>query len=183
MSEQEFEADRDEAKFGKPPTTPASDTTHECDSGDFDRTICACGVMHSYCWTCGERQDKCSAADTPMTAPDTDRLTETLPVIVKVLTDEGGAPGNSLHSWRCEYPDRYGECDCLTGTAESILAALRPTIDALLTEQAEHIAAEVRPVAADAARSAFDDDPERLSASLTRVGNNLARIARQEASR
>jgi hypothetical protein len=124
MREDDFEADRDEAKFRKPPTTPASDTTHECDSGDFDRTICACGVMHSYCATCGGRQDKCSAADTPMTASDTDRLTEALPVIVKVLTDEGGAPGNSLHSWRCEYPDRYGECDCLTQTAESILAAL-----------------------------------------------------------
>jgi hypothetical protein len=30
----------------------------------------------------------------------------------KVLNDEGGRPGHSIHSWRCEYPDQYGACDC-----------------------------------------------------------------------
>lgn len=35
---------------------------HVCDSGDFDRSICPdpCGAMHSYCDTCGKRQDPCA---------------------------------------------------------------------------------------------------------------------------
>lgn len=35
---------------------------HSCDSGNFDRAICPepCGMMHSYCTTCGERADKCA---------------------------------------------------------------------------------------------------------------------------
>ena len=35
---------------------------HRCDTGHFDRTICPepCGVMHSYCATCGRRQDRCA---------------------------------------------------------------------------------------------------------------------------
>jgi len=46
-------------------------------------------------------------------------------IVVRVLRAEGGDPGNSLHSWRCEYPDHYGKCDCLEQTADEILAALR----------------------------------------------------------
>lgn len=49
---------------------------------------------------------------------------ERVAAVVKVLTDNGGAPGNSLHSWRCEYPERYGKCDCLEQTAAEIIAAL-----------------------------------------------------------
>jgi hypothetical protein len=34
----------------------------ECDSGDFDRTVCPepCGAMHSYCTGCGSRADECA---------------------------------------------------------------------------------------------------------------------------
>jgi hypothetical protein len=43
------------------------------------------------------------------------------------LIAEGGAPGSSLHSWRCEYPDRDGRavphCDCVVTTVEEILKA------------------------------------------------------------
>jgi hypothetical protein len=28
------------------------------------------------------------------------------------------------HSWRCEYPDIYGECDCLDGLTNDILRSL-----------------------------------------------------------
>ena len=42
-------------------------------------------------------------------------------VIAATLIAEGGAPGNSLHSWRCEYPDRYGPCDCVPETAGVVL--------------------------------------------------------------
>lgn len=35
---------------------------HACDTGHFDRTICPepCGAMHSFCATCGDRQDACA---------------------------------------------------------------------------------------------------------------------------
>lgn len=56
-------------------------------------------------------------------------------VVVKVLEDEGGKPGHSIHSWRCEYPDRFGPCDCLDQVASEILTRLaergyRPPPDA-----------------------------------------------------
>lgn len=35
---------------------------HDCDTGIFDRCVCPppCGAMHSYCGTCGARQDPCA---------------------------------------------------------------------------------------------------------------------------
>ncbi len=37
---------------------------------------------------------------------------------------------DGMHSWRCEYPDRYGPCDCLAGLSMSDLAAvLAPLLD------------------------------------------------------
>lgn len=45
-------------------------------------------------------------------------------VLAKTLTDEGGAPGSSLHSWRCEHPDRYGECSCVLEVAREQVEAL-----------------------------------------------------------
>lgn len=42
----------------------------------------------------------------------------------KALTNEGGVPGGSIHSWRCEYPDRYGECGCVYEVAQIIVAAV-----------------------------------------------------------
>lgn len=53
----------------------------------------------------------------------------------KALTDEGAAPGSSSHSWRCEYPDRYGECGCVYETAGVILAA---------SDEADRVAGVVR---------------------------------------
>src|SRR5690625_1295668 len=51
-------------------------TAHECDSGDFDRTICGCGAMHSYCTGCGTRQDDCRAETTTATPEDAARVTD-----------------------------------------------------------------------------------------------------------
>ena len=41
---------------------------HRCDTGHFDRTICPepCGYMHSYCATCGKRQDPCAHDAAPI---------------------------------------------------------------------------------------------------------------------
>ena len=59
----------------------------------------------------------------------------------KALADEGGLPGSSIHSWRCEYPDRYGPCDCVPQTVVEILAAVVPLIR-------EQIAADIEAVRA-----------------------------------
>jgi hypothetical protein len=58
--------------------TPDDVTPHVCDSGNFDRTICPdpCGMMHSYCATCGKRQDRC-AHDTPTPQPGPERVVDT----------------------------------------------------------------------------------------------------------
>jgi hypothetical protein len=45
--------------------------------------------------------------------------------IADVLLNEGGAPGSSIHSWRCEHPDRYGPCRCVTEVAGEIVTAIR----------------------------------------------------------
>lgn len=44
--------------------------------------------------------------------------------VTLALLAEGAGPGSSLHSWRCEYPDRYGPCDCVGETASEVLAAV-----------------------------------------------------------
>lgn len=60
-----------------------------------------------------------------MTGPAHTNTTTAAEVVAKVINEEGGAPGSSLHSWRCEYPDRYGECSCVAETAEEVVKALR----------------------------------------------------------
>lgn len=50
--------------FAEKDVTPEP-ADHECDSGYFDRTLCACGAMHSYCDTCGERDDSCPLDEDP----------------------------------------------------------------------------------------------------------------------
>lgn len=45
-------------------------------------------------------------------------------VIAEALLRGGAAPGSSLHSWRCEYPDQYGPCRCVPETVVEILADL-----------------------------------------------------------
>ncbi len=57
-------------------------------------------------------------------------------VLAKVLADEGGEPGSSLHSWRCEYPDVYGGCDCIAETAAEMVRALAAA-GLLATSEAE----------------------------------------------
>lgn len=49
---------------------------------------------------------------------------DTFERIKRVLVDNGLEPGYSLHGWRCEHPDRFGECDCVDGLANDIIRAL-----------------------------------------------------------
>lgn len=44
--------------------------------------------------------------------------------VTDLINSEGGGPGSSLHSWRCEYPDRYGPCDCVESLAQEIVALI-----------------------------------------------------------
>lgn len=47
------------------------------------------------------------------------------------LNREGGEPGNSIHSWRCEDTDRHPQpCDCARVTARIMLEAAAPHIAA-----------------------------------------------------
>lgn len=48
--------------------------------------------------------------------------------VAQTLINEGAAPGNSIHSWRCEYPDQYGPCNCVRAVADAALAALVETM-------------------------------------------------------
>lgn len=42
--------------------------------------------------------------------------------VAEALRAEGA--DTNIHGWRCEYPDRYGPCDCVQETAEEVVSAL-----------------------------------------------------------
>lgn len=45
----------------------------------------------------------------------------------RILAENGvGQPGSSIHSWRCEYPDRYGARRCVEELLDDLVAAQRP---------------------------------------------------------
>lgn len=79
-----------------------------------------------------------------MTGDTTPISDEARKAAAKALLDEGGGPGNSFHSWRCEYPDRYGPCDCVQEVADSILAVAAPL---LVSAEAERLQAELDRIA------------------------------------
>lgn len=71
---------------------------HECDTGHFDRTICPepCGYMHSYCATCGVRQDPCAHDTRPIPPGDgfdarkvADKVRERLEAVGEWTDDDG----------------------------------------------------------------------------------------------
>ena len=39
----------------------------------------------------------------------------------QILVENGLGPGSSLHGWRCDHPDVYGECDCLDELIEDVM--------------------------------------------------------------
>ena len=50
---------------------------------------------------------------------------DAIELVTVVINREGGLPGSSLHSWRCEYPlDQEGSCGCVEGVADEIVLAL-----------------------------------------------------------
>jgi len=96
---------------------------------------------------------------------------EAVEAAAKAILDEGGAPGHSLHSWRCERPDRFGECGCVEQTAREVLVAALP---ALRRQWAEEVALAIE---------AYRDRPRSLSEQLQRsqygVITDAAEIVRE----
>jgi hypothetical protein len=66
--------------------------------------------------------------------------------VAEALIGEGGGPGDSLHSWRCEYPDIYGPCDCVAETVRELWDAVAEGLG-LSEEMAEgcHVCAGLVP--------------------------------------
>lgn len=62
---------------------------------------------------------------------------EMVDAVTKALLNEGCGIGHSIHSWRCEHPDRYGACDCLEVTARGTLQAIAPMVTKLMAEQTD----------------------------------------------
>lgn len=60
------------------------------------------------------------------------------------LTDDPAEYGDGIHGWRCEHPDRYGQCDCFEQAVTDLLAS--PVI---------------RRIQAEALREAADDWHEK----------------------
>lgn len=47
-----------------------------------------------------------------------------------VLTHNGlGPPEADIHSWRCRYPETYGECDCLSMLLDDLVLAAKGGYD------------------------------------------------------
>lgn len=40
------------------------------------------------------------------------------------LTDRPDQCDGSIHSWRCEYPDRYGPCGCFAELTDDLVGVL-----------------------------------------------------------
>jgi hypothetical protein len=43
--------------------------------------------------------------------------------LVQTLVEQGAGQGDSIHSWRCSHPDRYGKCECTEQLADAIIEA------------------------------------------------------------
>ena len=61
-------------------------------------------------------------------------------------------PGNSLHSWRCEYPDRYGECACVEEMITGLLSS-------------DWLRERDRRIKAEALREFADEERDQMSAA------------------
>ena len=68
-----------------------------------------------------------------MSAPDPEMVRK----VAEALASEGCAPGTSIHSWRCEHPDRYGPCDCADDVSRAVLAVAEPLIREQIAQEIE----------------------------------------------
>jgi hypothetical protein len=48
--------------------------------------------------------------------------------ITRVLVENGVSGNLDMHSWRCQYPERYGECDCVADLIDDLVKQLAPQV-------------------------------------------------------
>lgn len=48
--------------------------------------------------------------------------------ITQALTDNGLSGIGELHSWRCQFPQTYGECTCIADLVDDVVKAVEPAI-------------------------------------------------------
>lgn len=50
---------------------------------------------------------------------------------LKVLASNGimGIAPSSIHSWRCEYPDQYGPCQCVEDLLDDLMAVVQQPLE------------------------------------------------------
>jgi hypothetical protein len=41
--------------------------------------------------------------------------------LTRILLEQDAGQGQSIHGWRCNYPDRYGPCDCVEQLVTALL--------------------------------------------------------------
>ena len=80
----------------------------------------------------------------------------------QALSDEGGDPGNSIHSWRCEHPDRYGDCTCLRETAHEQMRRAIP-----------HLLADLRARLHEVPQPDLDGDEDSIPIKFVGTGKTL----------
>lgn len=57
---------------------------------------------------------------------------DTLRAAITTALAENGVNSRApsgIHSWRCEYPDRYGPCSCLDELVDDLVRAVRAALD------------------------------------------------------
>lgn len=71
-----------------------------------------------------EIADKLIAAGVAVSPKVVTTVAELRARVMTVLTENGMTEGGNMHGWRCEYPDRYGPCDCCDLLADDLVAVL-----------------------------------------------------------
>jgi hypothetical protein len=98
---------------------------------------------------------------------------EAIKVTARALLDEGGGVGNSIHSWRCEYPGEYGPCDCVDEAAAEVVSRTLPVLLAplrkLVDEVRGHSEVESEPAEYRTREGSWKDTADTLEHILDRI--------------
>lgn len=73
-------------------------------------------------------------------------------VSLALIANGIGSTTDEMHSWRCNYPERYGPCRCLAEAVTDVVEAVMREVASMLTDSWDQGYA----AAMDAAMSPFD---------------------------
>jgi hypothetical protein len=83
--------------------------------------------------------------------------------IARILGENGATGiGEGIHSWRCEYPDRYGACDCadrLVNDLTDLIASVRRDTQADALIHVADLLAIPGTISTDSGRVYINHDP------------------------